>query len=246
MAPLLRRIPVPDSLVDFLPHSSLPLRSSPPTAPPLSLRFASVPDTTTPTRTLTTLTAVLPRQAAQTTSTVPATYGSPNGPSAGTVVGITLGSVGGFILLLWLIYTVINVGNPEAFTDAESTVMSMGTASVATRRVRRHHRHRSPRRETVEIRTGGPGRPVIVEDRGGGRVREVVVEDTTRRSASRARPPPRVVAEDEEIVVMEEHSPPRRHKSRRRSSGGERRSGGYRVVREEDIDVRRVSSGRRR
>lgn len=217
--------------------------------------------TTLPTRTLSGqdgnngATRVLARQAAaHTTSTVPATYGTTtNGPDAGTVVGITLGSVAGFILLLWLVYTCINVGNPDAFTDAESTVMSVGTASVGTaRRVRKHHRHHhhSPRgRETVEIRTAGPGRPVVVEDRGGGRVREVVVEDTTRRSVSRPRPapPPRVVDEDEEIVVLEEHSPPRRHKSRRRSSA-ERRSGGYRVVREDDVIVRegRGSGSRRR
>lgn len=264
MPPVLRRIPAPpDSLLGLLHHSSAPLQPSPPTSPSLSLRFASAPDSLSPTRTtLSTLllrggTRVVPRQAAaaHTTSTIPATYGTPNGPDAGTVVGITLGSVAGFILLLWLIYTCLNVGNPDAFTDAESTVMSVGTASVGTRRVRKHHHrhHRSPRRETVEIRTSGPGRPVIVEERGGSRVREVVVEDTTRtrtRSVSRggARPPPRVVDEEDEIVVLEEHSPPRRHKSRRRSSA-ERRSGGYRVVQEDDVvvrEVRRGSGSRRR
>lgn len=256
MPPLLRRI-APDSLLDLLHHSSPPLHPSPPTEPSLSLRFASAPNSVLPTRTLSALlrgTRVLPRQAAHTTTTVPAAYGAPNGPGVGTVVGITLGSVAGFLLLLWLIYTCINAGNPDAFTDAESTVMSVGTASVGTRREKRHVRrhHRSPRRETVEIRTSGPGRPVIIEERGGARVREVVVEDTTtrRRSVSRAPmppPPPRVVDEDEEIVVLEEHSPPRRHKSRRRSSA-ERRSGGYRVVQEDDFTVREVrrSSGSRR
>jgi hypothetical protein len=170
----------------------------------------------------------------------------------GTVVGITLGSVAGFLLLLYMLYTCLNTGNPDAFTDAESTVMSVGTASMGTRRVKKHRHHRSPRRETVEIRTGS-GRPVIIEERGGSRVREVRVEDTTttRRSVSRPRPqpppPPRVVDEDEEIVVLEEHSPPRRHKSRRRDSG-ERRSGGYRVVAEDDVMIREVrrSSGSRR
>ena len=249
MAPVLPRIR--DSPLDIVHHSSPPLRPSPPSPRPLSLRFTSAapdPLLLAPTRTLATeLTrAVAPRQgaAAHTTSTVPAAYGSPNGPDAGTVVGITLGSVAGFVLLLYLIYTCLNVGNPDAFTDAESTVMSMGTASVGTRRsrVRKHRHHRSPRRETVEIRTGS-GRPaVVVEERPGSRVREVVVEDTTRRSVSRARPPPRVVDEDEEIVVLEEHSPPRRHKSRRRSSA-ERRSGGYRVVAEDDVIIREVGRG---
>ncbi|KAB5532752.1 hypothetical protein GE09DRAFT_376159 [Coniochaeta sp. 2T2.1] len=261
MPPVLRRIPGLDTLLSVLHHSSPPTQpSSPPR--PLSLRFASAsaPDDSpfTPTRTsaISALlgefgTRVLPRQnAAHTTSTVPAVYGNPTSTTPGEVVGITLGSVAGFILLLWLIYTCLNAGNPDAFTDAESTVMSVGTASVGTRtRVRKHRHHRSPRRETVEIRTSGRGGPVIVEERGGSRVREVIVEDTTttRRSASRARPPPRVVDEDEEIVVLEEHSPPRRHKSRRRSSA-ERRSGGYRVVQEDDVIVREVrrSSGSRR
>jgi hypothetical protein len=176
------------------------------------------------------------------------------------VVGITLGSVIGFLLLLYLVYTCLNTNNPNGDTLAESEVISVGTASVVRERSRsRHHKHRrrSPRRETVEIRTRGVGGPVIVEDRrAGSRVREVRVEETARyagvpvgvRSVSRGPPPPRVVRsddEDEEIVVMEERTPPKRHRSSRRRS--EERGGRYREVETDDVvmgEVRRESRRR--
>lgn len=129
MAPILhRRIPAPApephsllSAISDLHHSSQP--------PSLSLRFAPALQ---PTRTLPhSLTKVLPRQQAHTTSTIPGVYGStPNGPDVGTVVGITLGSVAGFLLLLWLIYTCLNAGNPNGDALAESEVVSVGTASM--------------------------------------------------------------------------------------------------------------------
>jgi hypothetical protein len=187
-------------------------------------------------------------------TTVPSVYGQPHfGPDPGTVVGITLGSIGGFLLILYLIYTVANIGSSD-------NTSSYGTASVVSRRTRRsepvvrrrhHHHHRSPRREreTVEVRRSSRG-PVVVEEvvSGGGRrvsgdrVERVVLEET-RRTSSRARaPPPRVVSEssgsetEDEVVVIEEHSPPRRHRSKRRSSS--RRESGYR-----DIDPDRFGGG---
>lgn len=183
-----------------------------------------------------------PRQnsATQTITTIPATYGSLySSPDPGTVVGITLGSVGGFVLVLWLIYTFINLGNPD-------TASSYGTASVVSRRSRRRstrrhsHRHKSrsplPMRETVEIRTSRGGGPVVVEEPpprvvSGERIERVVLEET-RRTASRARgkaPNVEDDSSDDEVVVIEEHSPPRRHRSTRRSSSP-RRESGYREV----------------
>ncbi len=91
------------------------------------------------------------------------------------MVGITLGSVGGFVLLLYLIYTCINLGNPDISG-------SIGTASVVTRKSRHRHRHRSPRRETVEIRTRSRG-PVIVEEAvrvPAEGVERIIVEERTR------------------------------------------------------------------
>ncbi|KAK0722252.1 hypothetical protein B0T26DRAFT_739523 [Lasiosphaeria miniovina] len=187
-----------------------------------------------------------------TVATIPSFYGSLyDGPDPGTVAGITLGSVGGFILLLWLIYTCINVGNTSAETTAESSV---GTASVVTRK-RHRHSHRSSRgpvAETVEIRRTASrgGGPVIVEEvvTGGGGGERIVVEER-RRSVSR----PRIIHsddDDDEVVVIEEHSPPPRRRSRIRSV--ERRST-YREVDPDRfaggdspvIEVRRSTSRRR-
>lgn len=167
--------------------------------------------------------------ARQDTDTVPGHYAAQNsGPDPGTVVGIVLGSVGGFLLLLWLVYTCLQIGGRG------ETVSSYGTASVVTRKSRRRHshHHRSPgRRETVEVRTS---RVVPSQER-------VVVEESVRRTSSQAPPPPppmsgpppRIVSDDEdEVVVIEEHSPPRRHKSRshRRRSSSARRESGFREV----------------
>ncbi|KAF3767594.1 hypothetical protein M406DRAFT_69728 [Cryphonectria parasitica EP155] len=171
--------------------------------------------------------------ARQETDTVPGNYpGLNSGPDPGTVVGIVLGSVAGFLLLLWLIYTCFQMGGRG------DTVSSYGTASVVTRKSRRRqsrHHHRSPRRETVEIRTS----------RMAPQPERVVVEEQIRRTSSQAPPPmapppmaappaPRIVTDDEddEVVVIEEHSPPRRHKSRshRRHSSSTRRESGFREV----------------
>lgn len=167
---------------------------------------------------------------------VPETYGASSGPDAGTVVGIVLGSVGGFLLVLWLIYTIANLGNSNAGVIETASV---GDGSVVTRKSRRRRRHRSSSarpRETVEIRTERVVPVPMAAER-------IIVEE---RSRSRAPgppppmpgpPPPRVVRDDDddEVVVIEENTPPRRRESRhqkRRSSrrSSERRSGGYREV----------------
>ena len=174
------------------------------------------------------------------TSTIPGAYpGLNDGPDAGEVVGITLGAVGGFLLLLWLVYTCLSIGNRQ------DTISSYGTASVVTRKSRRRHSkhtHRSPsrRRETVEVRTSRTN-PVVDPP-----PERIVMEETMRRSSGpvpgpppppmAAPPPPRFVPHDDtedEVVVIEEHSPPpRRHKSKshRRRSSSARRESGFREV----------------
>ena len=214
---------------------------------------------------------------ADNTPTIPAYYGSlHSGPDPGTVAGIVLGSVAGFILLLWLLYTCINLGNPSLATNDTSTVVTEGTASVY---VQRRHRSRSrPRqarrasrrgvgvgvmKETVEIRRGGP---VVVEEMVSsvGPDRVVVEETRRRRSVSAARPPPRRVAvesdytgttgdeDDDEVIVIEEHARGARQRSRVRSV--ERRSSGFREVDPDRygggdasfVEVRRSGSHHRR
>lgn len=165
------------------------------------------------------------------TATIPANYGAlQSGPDPGAVAGITLGAVAGFVLLLWLVYTIVNLGNPSSGTTVAdtSTVVTEGTGSVYTRRRRRSSRRRgSPVRvvsrsrsrsrshtattrryshrgkaETVEIRRGrgGSGGPVIVE--------EVITAGS---------PPP--MAEVDRVII-EERSRRRRSISRPVGAGG--------------------------
>ncbi|KAK3339303.1 hypothetical protein B0H65DRAFT_476049 [Neurospora tetraspora] len=99
-------------------------------------------------------TRVLPRQYAE-TSTIPAYYGALySSPSPGAVVGITLGAVAGFILILFLIYICINLGG---FSTAISE--SGGTASVVTRRSRHHYR------SSHHSEAGGGGRGGVYKHR---------------------------------------------------------------------------------
>lgn len=184
--------------------------------------------------------AVAARQnPAQTTLVVvPAQYGNMgNSPDPGAVVGIVLGSVAGFLLLLWLFYSCVDFG--DGGLDGLSSV---GTASVLTLRTRRssghrhhHHHHHKPApvrlraTETVEVRArerdhrSSGGGPIIVE--AAPSVERIVLEE---RRSSRA---PRVVhSDDDEVVVMEEDSPPRRRRSSVRRSGEVRRESVYREV----------------
>ncbi|KAK3307019.1 uncharacterized protein B0T15DRAFT_492525 [Chaetomium strumarium] len=207
------------------------------------------------------------------TSTIPAFYGSLNtGPQPGAVAGIVLGSVAGFILLLWLLYVCINGGvgrRGVSSTSDTATTFTEGTASVVTRKSRRHrHRERSRerrRQETVEIRrrhstsrvrAAGGGGAVVVEEvvRGvspppGARVERVVSTEERRRSVSRVRRVPSSEGgTEDEVVVIEEHSPPRaRYRSRERRSSGfrevdpDRFAGGDATF----VEVRRSASHRR-
>ncbi|KAI0840916.1 hypothetical protein F5Y06DRAFT_294188 [Hypoxylon sp. FL0890] len=189
---------------------------------------------------------LLPRLATD-VSTVPEGYGRyPNGPDPGTVVGIVLGSIAGFILLLWLIYWCVNLGGPPS--DLEEGSVGNGSSSVVSYRSRpraqRSHRHShrsrsdySPHRrtkETIEItRRTGDIRPSPSPARAPDLDQIVVMEEHDRsrsRSRSVSRPPP---PPDDEIIVLEEHTPPRRRESRsyrRRSTerrSTERRSSGH-------------------
>lgn len=191
----------------------------------------------------------LVQRLAEDVSTVPEGYGhSPNGPDSGTVAGIVLGSVAGFLVVIWLIYTCINLGNSSGAVVEEGSV-----GSVVTRKSRRHrhahhhHHHHSPRRETVEIRTSERERvvePPIIVPPPPPSVERIVVEEERIRTRGPPMPtppppPPPMMDDDDEVVVIEEHSPPRRRESRQhRRRSSERRSGGYR-----DIDPYQYAGG---
>ena len=132
---------------------------------------------------------------------IPATYtGLNNGPQAGTVVGITLGSVCGFLLILWLLYTCFGQNKPGGDVITEESV-----------------RRRSPRRRSVSVsettEARSPPRRERTPPRREPSRRETVIIEETRRPVER---------EDDIVEVIEEHSPPRRPRSQRVS--------GYRTV----------------
>lgn len=180
---------------------------------------------------------------------IPATYTDLNGPPAGQVVGIVLGSVFGFILLIWLLYSIFGPKEPVA----EDSIVTDLPPPRERRKHRSRHRSRSVRsrsrspsidvrertvREIREVHTDGPGivpmpmppamyapppREPMVE--------RVIVEERRERPRSRSRMTRGTATTDsgaDEVVVIEEHSPsPRRDRSRRRSRRG---SGAYRPV----------------
>ncbi|KAK0514585.1 hypothetical protein JMJ35_003202 [Cladonia borealis] len=205
----------PRSLPIHLPF--LPTRTVPPiNAEPLSLASLFR-------RQVVTVTATAPPPAQTTNPLIPTTYSGLNaGPTPGTVVGIVFGSVAGFLLLLWLIYTCFGLNNNGV---VQSSVVDerRETEVVETRRSRRTSTRRSsPHRppppessqsasEIIEVESRRDRTPPRRESR-----RETVIIEETRR-----RP-----AEEDIVEVIEEHSPVRRESTKR-----ERRvSSGYRNV----------------
>ncbi|KAK6957789.1 hypothetical protein Daesc_000578 [Daldinia eschscholtzii] len=215
---------------------------------------------------------LLPRLATD-VSTVPEGYGrSPSGPDPGAVAGIVLGSVAGFILLLWIIYWCVNLGSPAPAVE-EGSVSGVGASSsvVSYRSRPKVHRHRhshhsrssqqySPhrRKETIEITrrdrtvrrspSSSPARAPEVDQ-------IVVLEEHNRsrsrtRSRSRSRSPPRNISRP--------RPPPSRSDGddeivvleehtppRRGSRGYRRRSSERRSAQYRDVEYRRRSSSRR-
>ena len=141
------------------------------------------------------------------------TYYNLSGPEPGTVVGIVLGSVAGFLLIVWLLYTLIN-GNRNGATTAMA-----GEEEIVVRRPRRNsHGNRSRRSSHTQMRevsrsprqSGGRSH-IIVEERRGGpppRTRSIIVEERRR------------VPGDDVVEVIEEHDDYRERRGSRR--------GGYR------------------
>ena len=213
--------------------------------PPLPASSPTIRDASTPLPE--TLVAVAPRAAATTAGfvAIPTTYGSLySSPSPGTIVGIVLGSVGGFLFLLFFLYACLGCGGAAPFAlilgrggveveedDVEEEV-EVRRGRSGKKRHRRHHRPRTA--ETVEVRTT---RERVVREEG---PPPVVVVEPRRPPPQPAPPPPRVVpdddSEDEVIVYEEEESEreaPRRRSRRstsRRSDERSRRASGYRPV----------------
>lgn len=202
-APLSRPLHIRDLIPLHLPQlfqrAPLPVLPSPP--------LSSLSSTGTPITASQTPTHLLPRQIILTP--IPTVYKDVNSsPAPGTVVGIVLGSVAGFLLLVWLFWTLLQSGRGGNIIVEEDVVVRR---SRSPRNSRREMRQRSPQRIVVENRN-------IVEDRRGAPAVErerVVVEERVERR----------VNGDDIVEVIEEHSsvsPPRRKTSKK--------AGQYRTV----------------
>lgn len=142
------------------------------------------------------------------------TYYDLSGPQPGTVVGIVLGSVAGFLLVVWLLYS-LTQGSRVGATTAMA-----GEEEIVVRRSRRNsHGNRSRRGSHAQMREvsrsprQSSGRSqIIVEERRGPppptRTRSVIVEERRR------------VPNDDVVEVIEEHDEYRERRGSRR--------GGYR------------------
>lgn len=161
---------------------------------------------------------VAPRQATATGDfvAIPAGYSAlHSSPAPGVIAGIVLGSVAGFLLLLYLVYFALNF-SPAIESSAVGPASSYASRSAVSYRSRSRAADRKPGRkrasrtaETYEVRTRSRVAPVVV--------------DPPRPNVVNAGPPRRGEPEfdEDEIVVMEENSPApkknRRRDSRRRS-----------------------------
>jgi hypothetical protein len=125
-----------------------------------------------------------------------------SGPAPGTVVGIVLGSVGGFLLIVWLLVSLTSLGGGGRGAIA-------GEEEIVVRRRRGSNSHRSRRSTRTEVReySRSPRRreQIIVEERRREpRVRSVVVEERSR------------VPGDDVVEVIEEHDDYRSRRGSRR------------------------------
>jgi hypothetical protein len=120
---------------------------------------------------------------------IPTTYSGLNaGPSPGAVVGIILGSVGGFLLCLFIVYSIVRMSGRFGTRVIEEEIIT-----------RRRSRSRSSRSESEVIEVQAPRR-----ERRRRTTEEIIVEERISEP------------EDDIIEVTEEHSPERR-KSKRMS-----------------------------
>jgi hypothetical protein len=145
------------------------------------------------------------------------TYYNLSGPAPGTVAGIVLGSVAGFLLIVWLLYTLTQGGGFGG--GAGRTTAMAGQEEIVVRRPRRNShganrssrgsRHTQVREVSRSPRRSGGRSQIIVEERRGPppRPRSIVVEDRRR------------VPNDDVVEVIEEEDYRERRASRR---------GGYR------------------
>ncbi|KNG46369.1 hypothetical protein DDE82_001093 [Stemphylium lycopersici] len=139
------------------------------------------------------------------------TYYDLSGPEPGTVVGIVLGSVAGFLLICWLLQSLVNTSRNRGTMTAMA-----GEEEIVVRRPRRNSqggrssRRRSEVREISRSPRTSAGRSrsqIIVEERRQPRPRSIIVEDRHR------------VPGDDVVEVIEEHEDYHERRGSRRGPG---------------------------
>ena len=139
------------------------------------------------------------------------TYYNLSGPEPGTVVGIVLGSVAGFLLICWLIQSLMNTNNKTGTTTAMA-----GEEEIVVRRARRNSQGRrsqtNRRSEVREIsrsprRSSGRSQIIVEERRQPTRARSIIVEERHR------------VPGDDVVEVIEEHDTYRERRGNRKGPG---------------------------
>lgn len=140
---------------------------------------------------------------------IPTTYSDmDDSPPPGTVIGAVLGSVFGFLLILYLIYSLFNRGGGAVVEEEDFVVREQRRGSRSSRHSHSHSHSHSRSSPPV------PRSPVRTETR----VEERVIVEETHRAATRS-------PEDEivEVIEEEEEPPPRRSRgSRSRPTSGYR------------------------
>ena len=148
------------------------------------------------------------------------------GPAPGAVAGIVLGSIVGFLLLMWILWTLSTGGGFIRTSNLEEEDVVVRRRSRSPNRGSRRSTHNRTSTYQAEMRRSSPRRErVIRQER---IVRDVPV--TSRNETSRVREsiiveerPERRMDGDDIVEVIEEHSsiggaPPPRRKSGRRQS----------------------------
>jgi hypothetical protein len=138
------------------------------------------------------------------------TYYNLSGPAPGTVVGIVLGSVAGFLLIVWLLMSLTQGGGRGAGT----TTTMAGEEEIVVRKRRNSHGNRSRRsahtmhEQSRSPRLSGTRSQIVVDERRAPRPRSILVEERRR------------VPNDDVVEVIEEHDDYHERRASRR--------GGYR------------------
>ncbi|KAJ5184394.1 hypothetical protein N7491_007740 [Penicillium cf. griseofulvum] len=159
-----------------------------------------------------------------TTISIPSTYGRLNtSPAASTVVGIVLGSVGGFVLLMYVLFLAVNPGGiarggvaaPTSSSISMSMSMSMDDEEIVDVRSRRGPAAGRRQRDAIEVteeretfRDSYRRRPSSRHDR-------VVVEDSLATSTTGELDPDVIEVEEDESSVPSDVSPRPPRRSRR-------------------------------